>query len=60
MKTSFTDLLTQNHITIPIIQRDYAQGRTDVKTTKIRTDFLESIFDVLKERITKRILLFLN
>ncbi len=51
MKTSFTEILSRNNIVIPIIQRDYAQGRTDVKTEKIRKDFLDAIFEVLKERI---------
>lgn len=50
MKTSFKDLLTENNIIIPIIQRDYAQGRTDVKTTKIRKNFLDAIFEVLNQR----------
>lgn len=53
MKTSFTDLLSDNKIVIPIIQRDYAQGRIDTKTAKIRKDFLDAIFDVLKDKITK-------
>lgn len=51
MKISFIDVLSQNHIIIPIIQRDYAQGRTDVKTVKIRKDFLTAIFEVLQDRI---------
>lgn len=50
MKTSFSEILSQNNIVIPIIQRDYAQGRTDVKTSKIRKDFLSAIFDVLHVR----------
>jgi hypothetical protein len=50
MKTSFTDLLSENNIVIPIIQRDYAQGRNDAKTTKIRKDFLDAIFEVLHQR----------
>jgi len=51
MKASFTDILSRNNIVIPIIQRDYAQGRTDIKTAKIRKDFLQAIFEVLQERI---------
>lgn len=51
MKISFIDILSKNQIVIPIIQRDYAQGRTDTKTAKIRKDFLTAIFDVLQERI---------
>jgi hypothetical protein len=51
MKTSFVDLLTDYKIVIPIIQRDYAQGRNDIKTIKIRKDFLGAIFDVLHQRV---------
>ncbi len=51
MKISFIDILSQNNIVIPIIQRDYAQGRNDVKTAKIRKDFLGAIFEVLNQRV---------
>ncbi|WP_367388994.1 DUF262 domain-containing protein [Lewinella sp. LCG006] len=44
MKISFTEVL-KNKIEIPIIQRDYAQGRKDDKTSKIRRDFLDVIFE---------------
>lgn len=43
MKTSFSKLLRQGQISaieIPIIQRDYAQGRTDHAVTRIREAFL--------------------
>lgn len=41
---SFWELITESSkIEIPIIQRDYAQGRTDDKTKKIREKFLEDI-----------------
>lgn len=46
MRTNFTNLLAQP-LEIPIIQRDYAQGRKDHKTNKIRKDFLDAIFDFL-------------
>ncbi|MGP1576559.1 MAG: DUF262 domain-containing protein [Treponema sp.] len=42
-KTSFWDLLTQYKIEIPKIQRDYAQGRTDEKTTRLVDKFLHDI-----------------
>ncbi|WP_269222483.1 DUF262 domain-containing protein [Flavobacterium sp. IMCC34518] len=35
-------------IEIPIIQRDYAQGRNDEKTKKIRNSFLSSIIETLE------------
>lgn len=41
--TNFKQLLEKNRIIIPIIQRDYAQGRTDEKTKKIRSEFLETL-----------------
>lgn len=37
-----------NRIEIPIIQRDYAQGRDDDKTKKIRNGFLSSIINALE------------
>jgi uncharacterized protein with ParB-like and HNH nuclease domain len=46
MRNNFVNIL-QNRIEIPIIQRDYAQGRTDSKTNKIRRDFLDAIFDFI-------------
>ena len=51
MKKSYTEILKQK-IEIPIIQRDYAQGRKDDKTTKIRKDFLDVIFDTLKSNLS--------
>ena len=50
MKTNFTEILNENKLVIPIIQRDFAQGRTDEKTSKIRSEFLDAIFGILKER----------
>jgi len=44
---SFLELITNYSISIPEIQRDYAQGRSDTKTTEIRSIFLEEIFDTL-------------
>lgn len=40
---SFTELISKYTILIPKIQRDYAQGRTDKKTSDIRESFLEEI-----------------
>lgn len=42
---SFYELLKSNNIEIPIIQRDYAQGRKDKK--KIRFNFLNALRDSL-------------
>lgn len=49
--TSFWDLIKSHNIEIPIIQRDYAQGRID--KNEIRTSFLSAIFNSIKE--SKRI-----
>jgi hypothetical protein len=45
---SFWELILEHKIEIPIIQRDYAQGRDDDKTKKIRNGFLKSIIDSLQ------------
>ncbi|MFN0292516.1 GmrSD restriction endonuclease domain-containing protein [Pedobacter helvus] len=51
MRTSYIDVLA-NRVQIPIIQRDYAQGRTDGKTNKIRKDFLDAIFEFIRQRLS--------
>lgn len=54
MKNSTTDfwqLISSNDILkveIPIIQRDYAQGREDEKTKKIRERFLDSLIKAIE------------
>ena len=50
MKLSFLDILEQK-IEIPIIQRDYAQGRENKQVDKIRHDFLEALFTAIEKRI---------
>lgn len=59
--TSFKGLLTKkendntivDQIIIPKIQRDYAQGRADNKTKKIRDRFVESLFSALQDDDSK-------
>lgn len=46
---SFWQLINKYKIEIPIIQRDYAQGRNDDKTNKIRKKFLGSIIEYLEQ-----------
>ena len=46
---NFETVIKKYQIRIPIIQRDYAQGRTNPKTTEIRTNFLNSIYESLSE-----------
>jgi hypothetical protein len=48
-KLSFWNLISSDlHVQIPIIQRDYAQGRNDDKTKRIRGLFLRKIKEVLE------------
>ena len=42
---SFWKLLNQKEIEIPIIQRDYAQGRIDEK--EIRSEFLDALCNAI-------------
>ncbi|OAB32988.1 DUF262 domain-containing protein [Paenibacillus glacialis] len=44
---SFWKLITNFSIEIPIIQRDYAQGRENDKITEIRNGFLDNLYDAL-------------
>ena len=50
--TNLRKVLNINSIQVPIIQRDYAQGRRDKKVSKIRNTFLESISDRLRKKET--------
>lgn len=54
MKINFTEILKQNEVIVPIIQRDYAQGRIDAKSTDIRKKFLQAIFSVIESAINSR------
>lgn len=49
MRNNYIEILS-NKVEIPIIQRDYAQGRTDNKTNKIRKDFLDVLFDFISKK----------
>lgn len=50
-KYTFWKLINESSIEIPIIQRDYAQGRNEDKVIRIRKKFL----DILHERISSAI-----
>lgn len=50
---SFWQLLSDYKIEIPKIQRDYAQGRTDKKTTTLRENFLNALIEAIKEKDKK-------
>lgn len=45
------DLDIKRGINIPMIQRDYAQGRKNDKTTEIRTIFLDNILEAVNKTI---------
>ena len=45
---SFWDLIDSHQITIPIIQRDYVQGREDKEVEVVRHEFLRVLFQALK------------
>lgn len=47
MAISLSQIFLKNEIVIPIIQRDYAQGRKSPKINKLRNDFLDEIFSTL-------------
>ncbi len=50
MTTSFWQLISSYKIVIPIIQRDYAQGRQTPKVTEIRNRFISSLKNTLVEK----------
>lgn len=47
---NFKSVVEKYKIQIPIIQRDYAQGRNDRKVTEIRDNFLNSVSEVLHQK----------
>jgi len=49
MKNTFWQLLDEHAISIPIIQRDYAQGRDDSKASQIRTEFVANLFAMIND-----------
>jgi len=48
-KYTFWNFIQNNSIEIPIIQRDYAQGRDNKDVNRIRKDLIEKLFKVVKE-----------
>ncbi len=50
-KTStFWEVISDNQIEIPVIQRDYAQGRKNARVTPIRNKFVSDIINALKSK----------
>lgn len=46
---SFYQLICKYQIEIPIIQRDYAQGRTDAKSADVRKSLVKKMIDAVKD-----------
>ena len=50
-KINFVQIFDDNRkIIIPIIQRDYAQGRTNPHATKVREKFLQALYQAVTEK----------
>lgn len=47
MKQTFWELLDNYEVEIPIIQRDYAQGRSDTKAVQIRKSFVSNLHSMV-------------
>jgi len=47
---SFYRLLRDTEVVIPMIQRDYAQGRLTEKVKSIRHDFLDALYKACKDK----------
>ncbi|CAM1632530.1 Domain of unknown function DUF262 [Bartonella apihabitans] len=47
---SFYQLLRETEVVIPMIQRDYAQGRLTEKVKSIRHDFLDALYKACKDK----------
>ncbi len=55
-RLSFFKIFSQKNfkLVIPIIQRDYAQGRTNDDTKEVRTEFLDALYNYLNENKPNR------
>ena len=49
-KYTLESLLEKYNVRIPQIQRDYAQGRTDKMTSRIRRNFLDTLYTAVMEK----------
>jgi len=49
MKMSLLQLLKEHSVLIPLVQRDYAQGREHGSAPRVRERFLQAIFSSLQE-----------
>lgn len=48
-RMSFLQLIDECSIVIPIIQRDYAQGRTDEHATEVRKNFVRNLISYIRD-----------
>lgn len=48
-RMSFLQLIDECSIVIPVIQRDYAQGRMDEHATEVRTNFVRNLISYIRE-----------
>lgn len=47
---TFWELIKNYKIVIPIIQRDYAQGREGIKISEIRQSFLNTLYEMIDNK----------
>ena len=52
---NFWQLLNDNRIEIPVIQRDYAQGRKEDKINTIRVDFVSNLVNAIIDKNSKKV-----
>jgi hypothetical protein len=50
---TFIRLIKKYNVEIPMIQRDYAQGRTDAEIEQIRKRFVADLYDMIKDKKPK-------
>lgn len=48
-RMNFLQLIEKYNIVIPVIQRDYAQGRTDEHVTEVRKNFVRNLISYLRD-----------
>lgn len=52
---NFWQLIKGNRVEIPVIQRDYAQGREEDKINTLRVDFISDLVNSLKDENSKKV-----
>lgn len=46
---TFKSFLCKYHVIIPMVQRDYAQGRTSIEVKRVRDRFLTAIKNIYSQ-----------